>query len=83
MDNHAYVETLSHYVELPINNVTMKFVIVVYGNVINSKTEESYFAPCIIPKTCDQVRGIIVRHCFLVVSQATSKLPEQHLHISK
>ncbi|XP_058516666.1 sodium/hydrogen exchanger 11 isoform X2 [Ochotona princeps] len=57
MDNHAYVETLSRYVELPINNATMKFVIVVYGNVINTKTEEPYFAPCIIPKTCDQVQG--------------------------
>ncbi|XP_008577483.1 PREDICTED: sodium/hydrogen exchanger 11 [Galeopterus variegatus] len=55
--NHAYVETLSSYNEMTINNVTMKFVIIVYGSVIDTKTEEPYFAPCIIPKTCEQVQG--------------------------
>ncbi|XP_062049826.1 sodium/hydrogen exchanger 11 [Lepus europaeus] len=57
LHNHAYVETLSSYNELAINNVTMKFVIIVYGSVINTKTEEPYFAPYIIPKTCEQVQG--------------------------
>ncbi|XP_048214135.1 sodium/hydrogen exchanger 11 [Perognathus longimembris pacificus] len=56
--NHAYVETLSSYNELTINNETMKFVIIVYGSVINSKTEELYPAPYIIPKTCEQVQGV-------------------------
>uniref|UniRef100_A0A8D2DLA1 Solute carrier family 9 member C2 (putative) n=1 Tax=Sciurus vulgaris TaxID=55149 RepID=A0A8D2DLA1_SCIVU len=59
MLNHAYVETLSSYNEMTIDNVTMKFVIIVYGSVINSKTEEPYLAPCIIPKTCEQVRSAI------------------------
>jgi hypothetical protein len=45
-------------------SVTMKFAIIVYGNVINSKTEEYYFAPFIIPKTCDQVRRIISKEPF-------------------
>nr|XP_004658939.1 sodium/hydrogen exchanger 11 [Jaculus jaculus] len=58
MFNLVYVETLSSYNEMAINTVTMKFVIVVYGNVINSKTEEPYLAPYIIPKTCDQIQGI-------------------------
>ncbi|XP_047375950.1 sodium/hydrogen exchanger 11 [Sciurus carolinensis] len=57
MLNHAYVETLSSYNEMTIDNVTMKFVIIVYGSVINSKTEEPYLAPCIIPKTCEQIQG--------------------------
>uniref|UniRef100_A0A2K6F700 Solute carrier family 9 member C2 (putative) n=1 Tax=Propithecus coquereli TaxID=379532 RepID=A0A2K6F700_PROCO len=57
LSNHAYVETLSSYNEMTINNMTMKFVIIVYGSVIDTKTEEPYLAPCIIPKTCEQVQG--------------------------
>ncbi|XP_058166130.1 sodium/hydrogen exchanger 11 [Dasypus novemcinctus] len=55
--NHAYVETLSSYNEMIIDNVNMKFVIIVYGSVIDIKTEEPYLAPCIIPKSCEQVQG--------------------------
>uniref|UniRef100_A0A4X1UH82 Ankyrin repeat domain 45 n=1 Tax=Sus scrofa TaxID=9823 RepID=A0A4X1UH82_PIG len=55
--NHAYVETLSSYNEVTIDNVNMKFVIVVYGSVIDTKTEIPYLAPCILPKTCEQVQG--------------------------
>uniref|UniRef100_A0A2K6RM08 Solute carrier family 9 member C2 (putative) n=1 Tax=Rhinopithecus roxellana TaxID=61622 RepID=A0A2K6RM08_RHIRO len=57
MFNQAYVETLSSYNEMTIDNMTMKFVIIVYGSVIDTKTEEPYFAPCIIPTTCEQVQG--------------------------
>ncbi|XP_077878448.1 sodium/hydrogen exchanger 11 isoform X1 [Ictidomys tridecemlineatus] len=57
MLNHAYVETLSSYNEMTIDNVAMKFVIIVFGSVIDSKTEEPYLAPCIIPKTCEQIQG--------------------------
>uniref|UniRef100_A0A8C2R6I9 Cyclic nucleotide-binding domain-containing protein n=1 Tax=Capra hircus TaxID=9925 RepID=A0A8C2R6I9_CAPHI len=57
MLNHAYVETLSSYNEMSIDNVNMKFVILVYGSVIDTKTEVPYFAPCILPKTCEQVQG--------------------------
>ncbi|KAG8515747.1 Sodium/hydrogen exchanger 11, partial [Galemys pyrenaicus] len=55
--NLAYVETLSSYNEMTIDNKTMKFVIIVYGSVIDTKTEAPYFAPCILPKTCEQVQG--------------------------
>ncbi|XP_059871977.1 sodium/hydrogen exchanger 11 [Delphinus delphis] len=55
--NHAYVETLSSYNEMTIDNVNMKFVILVYGSVIDTKTEVPYLAPCILPKTCEQVEG--------------------------
>uniref|UniRef100_G3U2W0 Solute carrier family 9 member C2 (putative) n=1 Tax=Loxodonta africana TaxID=9785 RepID=G3U2W0_LOXAF len=55
--NHAYVETLSSYNEMIIDNTTMKFVIIVYGSVIDMKTEEPFFAPSIIPKTCEQLQG--------------------------
>uniref|UniRef100_A0A8C3X896 Solute carrier family 9 member C2 (putative) n=1 Tax=Catagonus wagneri TaxID=51154 RepID=A0A8C3X896_9CETA len=55
--NHAYVETLSSYKEVTIDNVNMKFVIVVYGSVIDTKTEMPYLAPCILPKTCEEVQG--------------------------
>ncbi|EPY90140.1 hypothetical protein CB1_000045009 [Camelus ferus] len=55
--NHVYVETLSSYNEMTIDNVTMKFVIIVYGSVIDTKTEAPYLAPCILPKTCEQVQG--------------------------
>ncbi|XP_028615978.1 sodium/hydrogen exchanger 11 [Grammomys surdaster] len=58
MFNHAYVETLSSYNEMTLNHVTMKLIILVYGNVINSKTEETHVAPCIIPKSCEQIQGI-------------------------
>ncbi|EHA99743.1 Sodium/hydrogen exchanger 11, partial [Heterocephalus glaber] len=57
MSKHAYVENLLIYNEMTLNNVTMKLVIIVYGNVINSETEEPYLAPCIIPKTCEQIQG--------------------------
>lgn len=57
--NLAYVETLSSYNEMTIDNTTMKFVIVVYGSVIDTRTEAPYLAPCILPKTCEQVRRII------------------------
>ncbi|KAM6217269.1 sodium/hydrogen exchanger 11-like [Rhynchocyon petersi] len=56
-DNHAYVETLSSYNEIVIDGMTMKFVIIVYGSVIDMKTENPYFAPSIIPKTCEQLQG--------------------------
>ncbi|XP_059002458.1 sodium/hydrogen exchanger 11 isoform X2 [Mustela lutreola] len=55
--NLAYVETLSSYNEMTIDNITMKFVIIVYGSVIDTKTEVPYLAPCILPKTCEQVQG--------------------------
>uniref|UniRef100_A0A8C8Y2X4 Cyclic nucleotide-binding domain-containing protein n=1 Tax=Panthera leo TaxID=9689 RepID=A0A8C8Y2X4_PANLE len=55
--NLAYVETLSSYNEMVIDNVTMKFVIIVYGSVIDTKTEVQYLAPCILPKTCEQIQG--------------------------
>ncbi|XP_008695816.2 sodium/hydrogen exchanger 11 [Ursus americanus] len=55
--NLAYVETLSSYNEMTIDNVTMKFVIIVYGSVIDTQTEVPYLAPCILPKTCEQVQG--------------------------
>ncbi|XP_034866722.1 sodium/hydrogen exchanger 11 [Mirounga leonina] len=55
--NLAYVETLSSYNEMTIDNITMKFVIIVYGSVIDTKTELPYLAPCILPKTCEQVQG--------------------------
>ncbi|XP_044925505.1 sodium/hydrogen exchanger 11 isoform X2 [Mustela putorius furo] len=55
--NLAYVETLSSYNEMTVDNITMKFVIVVYGSVIDTKTEVPYLAPCILPKTCEQVQG--------------------------
>ncbi|XP_045838861.1 sodium/hydrogen exchanger 11 [Meles meles] len=55
--NLAYVETLSSYNEMTLDNVTMKFVIIVYGSVIDTKTEVPYLAPCILPKTCEQVQG--------------------------
>lgn len=58
VSNYAYVETLSSYNEMTLNHVAMKIVILVYGNVINSKTEESHVAPSIIPKSCDQIQGI-------------------------
>ncbi|XP_077013109.1 sodium/hydrogen exchanger 11 isoform X1 [Tamandua tetradactyla] len=55
--NHAYVETLSSYNEMIIDNMNMKFVIIVYGSVIDTKTRKPYLAPYIIPKTCEQVQG--------------------------
>lgn len=62
--NQAYVETLSSYNEMTIDNVNMKFVILVYGSVIDTKTEVPYLAPCILPKTCEQVRRIISKESF-------------------
>ncbi|XP_013376242.1 PREDICTED: sodium/hydrogen exchanger 11 [Chinchilla lanigera] len=59
MNKHAYVESLPIYTEMTLNNVTMKFVIIVYGYVINSATEEPYLAPYIIPKTCNQIQGMV------------------------
>ncbi|XP_012584369.1 PREDICTED: sodium/hydrogen exchanger 11 [Condylura cristata] len=53
----AYVETLSSYNEMTVDDRTMKFIIIVYGSVIDTKTEAPYFAPCILPKTCEQVQG--------------------------
>lgn len=55
--NVAYVETLSNCNEMTINYATAKLVIVVYGSVIDTNTEAPYLAPCILPKTCEQVQG--------------------------
>ncbi|XP_069890577.1 sodium/hydrogen exchanger 11 isoform X2 [Dipodomys merriami] len=68
--NNAYVETLSSYNELTINKETMKIVIIVYGGVINSKTEELYPAPYIIPQTCEQVQGVADVSKLLIVQES-------------
>ncbi|XP_012870978.1 PREDICTED: sodium/hydrogen exchanger 11 [Dipodomys ordii] len=68
--NNAYVETLSSYNELTINKETMKIVIIVYGSVINSKTEELYPAPYIIPQTCEQVQGVADVSKLLIVQES-------------
>lgn len=51
---------------MTLNHVIMKLIILVYGIVINSKTEETFVAPSIIPKSCEQVRSIISKEpmCF-------------------
>ncbi|XP_054529287.1 sodium/hydrogen exchanger 11 isoform X5 [Pan troglodytes] len=67
MFNQAYVETLSSYSDMIIDNMTMKFVIIVYGSVIDTKTEEPYFAPCIIPTTCEQVQGTSALSKLLII----------------
>ncbi|XP_004706879.2 sodium/hydrogen exchanger 11 [Echinops telfairi] len=54
--NHAYVETLSSYNEV-VMDPNMKFVILVYGSVIDTKTEKAYFAPSMLAKTCEQIQG--------------------------
>ncbi|XP_054549441.1 sodium/hydrogen exchanger 11 isoform X1 [Talpa occidentalis] len=75
MCNLVYVETLSSYNEMTIDNRTMKFVIIVYGSVIDIKTETSYFAPCILPKTCAQVQGTSDLSKLLVI-QTSEASPE-------
>ncbi|XP_031242832.1 sodium/hydrogen exchanger 11 isoform X1 [Mastomys coucha] len=57
MYNRAYVETLSSYNEMTLDRVTMKLIILVFGSVINSKTEETFVAPSILPKSCEQIQG--------------------------
>ncbi|XP_033055084.1 sodium/hydrogen exchanger 11 [Trachypithecus francoisi] len=76
MFNQAYVETLSSYNEMTIDNMTMKFVIIVYGSVIDTKTEEPYFAPCIIPTTCEQVQGTSDLSKLLIIQ--ASELTQRH-----
>lgn len=49
---------------MTIDNTVMKFVIVVYGSVIDTNTEAPYLAPCILPKTCEQVRRHVSRESF-------------------
>ncbi|XP_058556244.1 sodium/hydrogen exchanger 11 isoform X2 [Neofelis nebulosa] len=78
--NLAYVETLSSYNEMVIDNVTMKFVIIVYGSVIDTKTEVQYLAPCILPKTCEQIQGTSDLSKLLVI-QASK--PAQNTNDSK
>ncbi|XP_039737401.1 sodium/hydrogen exchanger 11 [Pteropus medius] len=70
--NLAYVETLSSYNEMTIDNTVMKFVIVVYGSVIDMKTEEPYLAPCILPNTCEQVQGTSDLSKLLVIQESKS-----------
>ncbi|XP_074078142.1 sodium/hydrogen exchanger 11 isoform X2 [Macrotis lagotis] len=47
--NHVFLENLSRYSEMFIYDNPMKYALLVYGSVINIATEESYFAPCLIP----------------------------------
>lgn len=63
--NVAYVETLSSCNEMTINYANMKLVIVVYGSVIDTNTETPYLAPCILPKTCEQVRRVVSTESFV------------------
>nr|XP_012620557.1 sodium/hydrogen exchanger 11 isoform X4 [Microcebus murinus] len=89
--NRAYVETLSSCNEMTINNVTMKFVIIVYGSVIDTNTEEPYFAPCIIPKTCEQVQGTSDLSKLLIIqasepsknNNATNIMVDSNLQMTK
>ncbi|XP_047608471.1 LOW QUALITY PROTEIN: sodium/hydrogen exchanger 11 [Phacochoerus africanus] len=88
--NHAYVETLSSYNEVTIDNVNMKFVIVVYGSVIDTKTEIPYLAPCILPKTCEQVQGtsdlsklLIIQASELVKNNNTKAMAHTSFEMTK
>uniref|UniRef100_A0A6I8PEI7 Solute carrier family 9 member C2 (putative) n=1 Tax=Ornithorhynchus anatinus TaxID=9258 RepID=A0A6I8PEI7_ORNAN len=56
--NNIYVETLLSYNELTIYDNTMEHVFVVHGSVIDVHTEAPYYAPCLIPKNCTQVRSV-------------------------
>ncbi|KAF5916634.1 hypothetical protein HPG69_005429 [Diceros bicornis minor] len=75
--NLACVKTLSSYNEMTIDNATMKFVIVVYGSVIDTKTEVPYLAPCVLPKTCEQVQGTSDL-CKLLVIQASEPVKNKN-----
>nr|XP_019588979.1 PREDICTED: sodium/hydrogen exchanger 11 [Rhinolophus sinicus] len=76
--NLAYVATLSSYNEMTIDNTTMKFVIVVYGSVIDTRTEVPYLAPCILPKTCEQVQGTSDLSKLLVVQASEPAKNNNH-----
>ncbi|XP_040595317.1 sodium/hydrogen exchanger 11 [Mesocricetus auratus] len=78
--NHAYVETLSSYNEMTLNHMSMKFIILVYGNVINSKTEEPHVAPSIIPKSCEQIQGIADVSKLLIILASDSDKKDETPH---
>ncbi|XP_051004292.1 sodium/hydrogen exchanger 11 [Acomys russatus] len=80
MFNYAYVETLSSYNEMALNHVTMKLIILVYGNVINSKTEEPHVAPAIIPKSCEQIQGISDVSKFLIIPSSEPVKSDANSH---
>ncbi|XP_055963375.1 sodium/hydrogen exchanger 11 [Sorex fumeus] len=75
--NHAYVETLSSYNEMVVDNLNLKLVIIVYGSAVDTKTGESYLAPSILPKTCQQVQGTSDVNKFLMVQDP--KVPKEEL----
>ncbi|KAM5237689.1 sodium/hydrogen exchanger 11 [Ctenodactylus gundi] len=81
-DNHVYVETLSIFNEMTINHETMKFAIIVYGSVINSRTEEQYLAPCIVPKTCDQIQGTADLSKLLIIQAMGPETTDQSSSLS-
>ncbi|XP_023566114.1 sodium/hydrogen exchanger 11 isoform X2 [Octodon degus] len=78
MNKCAYVESLPIYTEMTINTSTMKFVIIVYGCVINSATEDPYPAPYIIPKTCEQIQGTVDISKLLII-QASGPATVDHI----
>ncbi|KFO28490.1 Sodium/hydrogen exchanger 11 [Fukomys damarensis] len=78
MSKHAYVENLLIYNEMTLRPETMKFVIIVYGNVINSATEEPYIAPCIIPKTCEQIQGTADVSKLLIIQSSEANTDDRN-----
>ncbi|XP_016077033.1 PREDICTED: sodium/hydrogen exchanger 11 [Miniopterus natalensis] len=70
--NVAYVETVSNCNEMTIDRSTMKLVIVVYGSVMDTKTEKQYLAPCILPTTCEQVQGTSDLSKLLIIQESES-----------
>ncbi|XP_049633562.1 LOW QUALITY PROTEIN: sodium/hydrogen exchanger 11 [Suncus etruscus] len=55
--NNAHVETLSRYNEIVIDRSSLKLAILVYGSAQDNLTKVDYFAPSILPNSCEQVQG--------------------------
>ncbi|TFJ96608.1 Sodium/hydrogen exchanger 10 [Platysternon megacephalum] len=64
---NAYVMDVPTYCTRYIYDGTMYDVVLVHGSVEDCQQLQPYFAPCILPKTCHQVKGTAAETKLLIV----------------
>ncbi|XP_069821384.1 sperm-specific sodium:proton exchanger-like isoform X2 [Dendropsophus ebraccatus] len=73
---NSYVQDIELNSKFDIYDGTMDDAVLVYGYIEDCQQLVSYYAPCVIPKTCHQVQGLAKITKLLIIPSA-SALPTQ------
>ncbi|XP_078538997.1 sperm-specific sodium:proton exchanger-like isoform X2 [Lissotriton helveticus] len=69
---NAYIEDIDINMKFSVYDDTMEDVVLVYGSLQNVDRQESYYAPCIVPKNCQQVQGTANTTKLLIVPSTSN-----------